>query len=61
MVYAMYCEDDLKSKNCDECGRVADEGGCVAVDSKTGKSGITLKFMMLEMIHGNTLYLLTLV
>lgn len=37
---AMYCEDDLKSENCDECGGVAGEGGCVAVDSKTGKSGI---------------------
>jgi len=37
---AMYCEDDLSSENCDECGGVAGEGGCVAVDSKTGKSGI---------------------
>ena len=37
---AMYCEDDLKSENCDECGEVAGKDGCVAVDSKTGKSGI---------------------
>ena len=37
---AMYCEDDLKSENCDECGGVAGNGTCVAVDSKTGKSGI---------------------
>ena len=37
---AMYCEDDLMSENCDECGGVAGSGGCVAVDSKTGKSGI---------------------
>ena len=37
---AMYCEDDLMSENCDECGGVAGQGGCVAVDSKTGKSGI---------------------
>ena len=37
---AMYCEDDLKSENCDECGGVPGKDGCVAVDSKTGKSGI---------------------
>ena len=37
---AMYCEDDLKSENCDECGGAAGQGGCVAVDSKTAKSGI---------------------
>ena len=37
---AMYCEDDLMSENCDECGGEAGKGGCVAVDSKTGKSGI---------------------
>ena len=37
---AMYCKDDLKSENCDECGGVAGNGTCVAVDSKTGKSGI---------------------
>jgi len=37
---AMYCEDNDQSENCDECGGVAGEGGCVAVDSKTGKSGI---------------------
>jgi len=37
---AMYCEDDLQSENCDNCGGVAGKGGCVAVDSKTGKSGI---------------------
>jgi len=37
---AMYCEDDPQSENCDGCGGVAGKGGCVAVDSKTGKSGI---------------------
>ncbi|ORX85141.1 hypothetical protein BCR32DRAFT_229961 [Anaeromyces robustus] len=37
---AMYCEDNLQSENCDECGGEAGKGGCVAVDSKTGKSGI---------------------
>jgi len=37
---AMYCEDDLKSENCDECGEEAGKDGCVAVDSKTAKSGI---------------------
>ena len=37
---AMYFEDDLMSENCDECGGIAAEGGCIAVDSKTDKSGI---------------------
>jgi len=37
---AMYCEDNDQSENCDECGGVAGKGTCVAVDTKTGKSGI---------------------
>jgi len=37
---AMYCEDNDQSENCDECGGEAGKGTCVAVDSKTGKSGI---------------------
>jgi len=37
---AMYCEDDLSSENCDECGGVAGENGCVSVDPALCKSGI---------------------
>jgi len=37
---AMYCEDDLSSENCDECGGVAGKNGCVSVDPSLCKSGI---------------------
>jgi hypothetical protein len=37
---AMYCEDNLSSENCDDCGGVAGEGSCVSVDPALCKSGI---------------------
>jgi len=37
---AMYCEDNLSSENCDDCGGVAGKNGCVAVDTSLCKSGI---------------------
>lgn len=36
---AMYCEDNLSSENCDECGGVAGSDGCVSVDTSKCKSG----------------------
>jgi len=37
---AMYCEDQLSSENCDDCGGVAGKNGCVTVDSSLCKSGV---------------------
>jgi len=56
---AMYCEDDLTSENCDECGGVAGKDGCVSVDPALCILVSGQKFTMLETNHGNTLDLLT--
>jgi len=37
---AMYCEDQLSSENCDDCGGVAGKNGCVTVDTQLCKSGL---------------------